>query len=124
MANETDEKIHGEQRRLVARAYAMESMVHLEPMINTMIDELLGKLRGLQGKRIDLGYWMQLYAFGAFLFTLQKDKEENRRTDLFPPQPPLLDVIGSITFSRPFGFLASGTDNGLFHRLCAISLHS
>ena len=79
MANETDEKIHGEQRRLVARAYAMESMVHLEPMINTMIDELLGKLRGLQGKRIDLGYWMQLYAFGAFLFTLQKDKEENRR---------------------------------------------
>ncbi|KAI0533240.1 cytochrome P450 [Xylaria digitata] len=95
MANETDEKIHGEQRRLVSRAYAMDSMVHLEPMIDAMIVELMGKLRELGSGRIHLGHWIHLYSF---------------------------DVVGSITFSRPFGFVAAGTDNGLFDRLQGIFL--
>ncbi|KAI0904509.1 cytochrome P450 [Ustulina deusta] len=90
MVNETDEKIHGESRRLVARAYAMDTMVNLEPMIDELIIDLLRKLRELQGQRIDLGHWVQLYAF---------------------------DVVGSITFSRPFGFVEEGDDNGLFDRL-------
>ncbi len=66
MVNETDEKIHGESRRLVARAYAMDTMVNLEPMIDELIIDLLRKLRELQGQRIDLGHWVQLYAFGTF----------------------------------------------------------
>ncbi|KAI0514712.1 cytochrome P450 [Xylaria bambusicola] len=90
MVNETDERIHGENRRLVARAYAMDSMVNLEPMIDELIADLLRKLRELQGQRIDLGHWVQLYAF---------------------------DIVGSITFSRPFGFVEEGDDNGLFERL-------
>lgn len=68
MVNETDEKIHGENRRLVARAYSMDSMVNLEPMIDELIIDLLRKLRELQGQRIDLGHWANLYAFGMFRF--------------------------------------------------------
>jgi cytochrome P450 len=64
MVNETNEKKHGDMRRLVARAYAMDTMVNLEPMIDELISDLLGKLRELQGQRIDIGHWANLYAFG------------------------------------------------------------
>ncbi|KAI8634708.1 cytochrome P450 family protein [Xylariaceae sp. FL1651] len=92
VTNERDEKTHAAQRRLVARPYSMESMKHLEPQIDPLIKIFLGKLDDFvaESEVIDLGYWLQLFAF---------------------------DVIGAVSFGKPFGFVSSGSDNGLFSRL-------
>ncbi|KAF2766525.1 cytochrome P450 family protein [Teratosphaeria nubilosa] len=87
-----DERIHAEQRKLVARAYSMDSMVKLEPAVEQTLLKLLDKLDGLCGQEIDLGAWLQLYAF---------------------------DVIGAISFSRDFGYIDAGTDAGTFARIKA-----
>ncbi|KAI0882395.1 cytochrome P450 [Annulohypoxylon maeteangense] len=90
LAGQRDEKIHSEQRRLVARSYSMDSMVYLEPHVDTVINALVDRLKAFHGQPIDLGYWMQLFA---------------------------VDVIGSISFSRPFGYVEVGEDNGIFLRI-------
>ncbi|KAG6356374.1 hypothetical protein INS49_015762 [Diaporthe citri] len=84
---ERDEKVHGEQRKLVARAYSMESMIHLEPRVDETLTTLLQKFDELQGQTIDLAQWLQLFAF---------------------------DIIGAISFSRPYGYVEAGDDNGIF----------
>ncbi|KAG2414788.1 hypothetical protein HFD88_005976 [Aspergillus terreus] len=84
-----DEKIHSAQRRLVASAYTMDSMVHLEPLVDSLIVSTMEKLSTLPGD-IDLGVWIQLFAF---------------------------DVIGAISFSWPFGFIEAGDDGGIFKRM-------
>ncbi|KAI1452040.1 cytochrome P450 [Annulohypoxylon moriforme] len=90
LAGQRNEKIHSDQRRLVARSYSMDSVVYLEPHVDTVMNALVDRLKGFYGQPIDLGYWMQLFAF---------------------------DAIGSISFSRPFGYVEVGEDNGLFLRL-------
>ncbi|KAI1383967.1 cytochrome P450 [Hypoxylon trugodes] len=90
LAGERNEKIHSEQRRLVARAYAMDSMVYLEPHVDAVIKELVDRLRGLKSQPIDLGSWMQLFAF---------------------------DVVGAVSFSRPFGYIETGDDGGIFLKI-------
>ncbi|KAJ5613839.1 cytochrome P450 [Penicillium herquei] len=89
LAGERNEKVHGEQRRLVARAYSMDSTVYLEPKFDEILLQTLDQLARTSGFT-DLGTWVQLFAF---------------------------DVIGAISFSKPFGYVAAGTDNGLFMRL-------
>ncbi|RAL02329.1 cytochrome P450 [Aspergillus ibericus CBS 121593] len=84
-----DEKVHAEQRKLVARAYSMNSMVHLEPNVNPVIRSMMRKLDGLSGV-IDLGAFLQLFAF---------------------------DIIGAVSFSRPFGYVDAGDDQGVFARI-------
>ncbi|KAI0409036.1 cytochrome P450 [Xylaria palmicola] len=103
LAGERDEKVHAAQRRLVARAYTMESSMKLEPQVNELVSLLLTKLDDVaySGQTIDLGYWLQLFAF---------------------------DVIGAISFSKPYGFVSSGSDTigsdkNFFDRL-ARALHS
>ncbi|KAJ5711130.1 cytochrome P450 [Penicillium malachiteum] len=86
LAGERNEKVHGEQRRLVARAYSMDSTVYLEPKVDEILLQTLDQLARISGFT-DLGTWVQLFAFGA------------------------------ISFSKPFGYVAAGTDNGLFIRL-------
>ncbi|KAI0142821.1 hypothetical protein GGR57DRAFT_485308 [Xylariaceae sp. FL1272] len=93
LAGERNEKIHGAQRKLVARPYSMESMKHLEPQIEAMIDALLQKLDAAAttpSQSFNLGKWLQLTSF---------------------------DIIGAVSFGKPFGFMAAGTDNGLFAQL-------
>ncbi|KAH9825681.1 Cytochrome-P450 [Teratosphaeria destructans] len=87
-----DERVHSEQRKLVARAYSMDSMVKLEPAVEQTLLKVLKKLDALCGREIDLGAWLQLYAF---------------------------DVIGAISFSRDFGYVDAGTDAGTFRRVRA-----
>lgn len=65
LPGERDEKVHGEQRKLVARAYSMESMIHLEPRVDETLTTLLQKFDELQGQTIDLAQWLQLFAFGT-----------------------------------------------------------
>lgn len=64
LAGERNEQVHSAQRRLVAQAYSMVSMVHLEPKVDDSIAALLEKLYILIGEEIDLGVWLQLFAFG------------------------------------------------------------
>ncbi|KAI0528350.1 cytochrome P450 [Xylaria digitata] len=103
LAGERNEKIHSAQRRLVARAYSMESTMKLESQIDELVTPLLKKLDEVASTKdtIDLGYWLQLFAF---------------------------DVIGAVPFSKPYGFISSGSDSlgsdeKFFARL-ARSLHS
>lgn len=65
LPGELDEKVHGEQRKLVARAYSMESMIHLEPRVDETLNTLLQKLDQLQGQTVDLAQWLQIFAFGT-----------------------------------------------------------
>ncbi|KAL7936156.1 cytochrome P450 [Trichoderma chlorosporum] len=92
LAGERSEKIHSAQRRLVARAYSMESVAHLEPQVTHLIDDLLVRFDSFatSPRPIDIGYWFQLFAF---------------------------DVIGAVSFTKPYGFVAQGTDNGMFARI-------
>lgn len=70
----------------------MQSAVQLEPEVDSLIKTLLGKLDDFAASSqvIDLGYWLQLFAF---------------------------DVIGAVSFSKPYGFVSSGSDDGIFARL-------
>lgn len=70
LTGERNEKIHSAQRKLVARAYSMESMVHLEPRIDVVIKALIEKLDELCGHTIDLGDWLQFFAFGLLFNAL------------------------------------------------------
>ncbi|KAK6949096.1 hypothetical protein Daesc_009169 [Daldinia eschscholtzii] len=90
LAGQRNEKIHAEQRKLVARAYSMDSITYLEPQVNSVLVLLVNRLREIRVQPIDLGYWIQLFAF---------------------------DVIGAISFSKPFGYVESGDDAGIFLRL-------
>ena len=59
-----DEKIHGQQRKLVARAYTMDALKDLEPYVDNMIEVFNRKMDEQVGKVVDLAKWAQLFAFG------------------------------------------------------------
>ena len=61
---ERDEQLHGIQRRLVSHTYAMESLKTLEPGVKDSVSLFLAKMKQLQGQAIDMGVWVQLFAFG------------------------------------------------------------
>lgn len=44
----------------------MTSLKELEPYVDSAIQVFLGKLGGMLGRTVDLGNWVQLYAFGTF----------------------------------------------------------
>ncbi|PYH91815.1 cytochrome P450 family protein [Aspergillus ellipticus CBS 707.79] len=89
LAGQRDEKIHSEQRKLVARAYSMNSLVHLEPNVDVVIRTMMQKLGGLSGA-VDLSAFLHFFAF---------------------------DVIGAVSFSHPFGYIHAGDDQGIFMRI-------
>ena len=64
LTGERNEKVHSEQRKFVARPYSMDSIVHLEPKIDGVIQCLVGKLDEMCGQTFDLGDWLQYFAFG------------------------------------------------------------
>ncbi|KAM6538141.1 hypothetical protein FALCPG4_000026 [Fusarium falciforme] len=76
---------HAHHRREIASAYSMTSLVELEPMVDKRVETMCDQFQSLagQGKPLDIAKWLQFYAF---------------------------DVIGQITFSRPFGFMQEGKD--------------
>ncbi|KAF2094901.1 cytochrome P450 [Rhizodiscina lignyota] len=84
---ERNESIHGAQRKLVARAYAMETLKDLEEYVNNATRVFIQRMDEMQDQVVDMGKWVQLYAF---------------------------DVIGEITFSKRFGFMDVGEDDGTF----------
>ena len=61
---ERNEKLHGEQRRLVSRAYSMDALKDLEPYVDNAVQVFLDKMSERQGQVVDFGRWVQLFAFG------------------------------------------------------------
>ncbi|KAL1618256.1 hypothetical protein SLS56_010620 [Neofusicoccum ribis] len=86
---ERNERVHGQQRRLVGGGYTMETMKTLEPYVNETVKVLLKKMEdtGTNGRVIEFAYLTHLFAF---------------------------DVIGEVTFARRFGYIEAGSDFGLF----------
>jgi cytochrome P450 len=84
-----DEKVHGQHRRLISSIYSLEQLKKLEPGVDSAITLMIKRLGevGKNGSVIDMSKWAQLFAF---------------------------DVIGEVTFSKSFGFLAAGKDDGSF----------
>lgn len=68
---ERDERVHGQQRRLVASAYTMNAIKSLEPYVNHTTAVLLAKLGELsaKGQAVDIAYLLQLFAFGRFFLS-------------------------------------------------------
>ncbi|TDZ60839.1 Cytochrome P450 monooxygenase gsfF [Colletotrichum trifolii] len=89
---ERDDALHGAQRRLVSRPYAMSALKELEPYVDNAIRVFFNKLDTMEREKqvIDMGNWVQLYAF---------------------------DTIGEVTFSRRFGFMDAGADDGAFQQI-------
>jgi cytochrome P450 len=84
---ERDEAAHAAERRLVANAYSMSSLLEMEPYVDSSIEELCSRLSGFANTpvSVNMAFWLQAYAF---------------------------DVVGELAFGRAFGFVASGQDIG------------
>ncbi|PMD27974.1 cytochrome P450 [Hyaloscypha hepaticicola] len=76
---------HAATRRKVASAYSMTNLAQLEPFVDECSSLLRKRFTEFadQKRTIDMGHWMQCYAF---------------------------DVIGEITVAKRFGFLDTGED--------------
>ncbi|KAK0659902.1 Pisatin demethylase [Lasiodiplodia hormozganensis] len=85
-----DEAIHGQHRRLVARAYSMDALKDLEQYVDESIKVFMQNMNERAGKPMNMGNWVQLFAF---------------------------DIIGEITFSKRFGFMDVGADDGSFQAI-------
>ena len=104
---ERNERIHGEQRRLVSRAYSMDALKDLEPYVDHAINVFLDKMNQKEGKDVDMGNWVQLFAFG----------EKPCGSVVIGRVLMLVDVIGEVSFSKRFGFMDVGKDDGSFKQI-------
>jgi hypothetical protein len=80
-----DEGYHRGQKRPVASAYSMTSLLVKEDSVDSCSQLFMQKLGQFadQRKSMDLGAWLQYYAF---------------------------DVIGELSFAKKLGFLEKGED--------------
>ena len=88
----------------------MTSVKTLEPGVRDSVSLFLAKMKQLQGQPIDMGVWLQLFAFGwsslipsEFIIRLSNP-----------------DVVGQVTFSRSFGFMDAHQDDGIFAQIKSI----
>ncbi|EKG22337.1 Cytochrome P450 [Macrophomina phaseolina MS6] len=121
LAAQRNERIHGQQRRLVAGAYTLETMKSLEPYVNTTIQVLLDKLRevGAKGQAVDIAYLIQLFAFGMGCYLLHLSPWQTTPiTDVFSPRLAP-DVIGEVSFGKRFGYVEALSGFGIFEQIRA-----
>ncbi|KAK3715293.1 hypothetical protein LTR37_007260 [Vermiconidia calcicola] len=76
---------HREQRKKIANAYTLESLLKMESAVDDCSKSFVEKMGGYADRNepVDLGAWLQYYAF---------------------------DVVGEMTFETKFGFLDKGGD--------------
>lgn len=74
---------HKALKKPVAGKFSMTSIRSLEPLVDDCSSIFSESMRNLEGQTVDLGTWLQWYAF---------------------------DVIGAITFNRRFGFMEEQKD--------------
>lgn len=95
-----DEKFHRDQKRPVANAYSMTSLLELEPAIDSCTQIITSQLGNFANQKapVDLGTWLQYYAF---------------------------DVVGEITFAKKLGFLEEGRDiDGMIEAIQGILVYA
>lgn len=95
-----DEKFHRDQKRPVANAYSMTSLLELEPAIDSCTQIFTSKLGNFanQSAPVDLGTWLQYYAF---------------------------DVVGEVNFAKELGFLEEGRDiDGMIEAIQGILVYA
>ncbi len=80
---ERDPEVHRNLKRPVAQLFSMTNMRNYEPYADQCTELFIDAMRDLEGQSIDLGSWVQWYAF---------------------------DVIACMTFQRRFGFLEQRRD--------------
>jgi hypothetical protein len=82
---QTDEAAHAAERRFVANAYSMSSLLEMEPYIDGINEEFSSRMAGFANipTAVNRAFWLQAYAF---------------------------DVVGELAFGRPFGYLLTGQD--------------
>lgn len=61
---EGDSIVHRNNRRSVNNVYATSSMIDLEPYVDSAIQHFINILNAKQGGPLDLGLFLQLFAFG------------------------------------------------------------
>ena len=66
ITTERNERLHSAQRRLVSKAYSLDSLKSLEVFVDKTIDHFLTRLRSRTGQVINLGDWLQLFAIGKY----------------------------------------------------------
>ncbi|KAL4875056.1 cytochrome P450 [Aspergillus karnatakaensis] len=84
----TDENVHKNLKTPIASLYSMSKILPLEPFVDKTLDVLCQELdsRFVETKKVfDLADWLQFFAF---------------------------DVMGTLTFSKRYGFLERGVDVG------------
>ena len=91
---------HQALRRPVAQKFSMSSMKSMEPFVDECNDIFLQAMCAMEGDKVDLGMWLQWYAF---------------------------DVISAMTFHRRFGFMEQRRDvenmiGDISHALVAASM--
>lgn len=106
---ERDEKLHGKQRSLISSAYSMTSLKDLEPYVDDCVCKFLDRMADMQGQVIDMGKWVQLFAFGMYLLIYHT--LSSRGID------EVQDVIGEVSFSKSFGFMDAAMDDGSFKQI-------
>ncbi|KAL3455993.1 cytochrome P450 [Aspergillus heterothallicus] len=81
----TDEKLHGQRRKIVNNIYSMSNIVKSEPLIDTCTELFMTRMGEFaeRSQLVDLATWVQWYAF---------------------------DVIGELYFSSMFGFMKQCSD--------------
>jgi cytochrome P450 len=84
---ETNDKAHGERRRIVSHVYSLANVLKSEPYIDQCTELFLQRLgeHTSSEEPFDLGKWLQMFTF---------------------------DVIGELYFGRMFGFLEKAEDHG------------
>ncbi|RMZ85133.1 hypothetical protein DV738_g249, partial [Chaetothyriales sp. CBS 135597] len=86
--NTTDEKLHKQIKSPIAPIFSMTSAVSFEGLVDDVLECLRGKFDerfAINSEIFDLGQWLQFFAF---------------------------DVMGTLTFSKRYGFLDDGRDVG------------
>ena len=84
--NTRDEKLHKQLKNPIAPLYSLSNIVTFEGFVEQVLDVLCRQLEERyveSGKTFDLGNWLQYFAF---------------------------DVMGTLTFSKRYGFLERGQD--------------
>lgn len=106
---ERDIVTHRNHRRLVNNAYATSSLKELEPYMDSAIAHFMNALHRLQGECVDLGLWLQLFAFGIVNDACFKESHK--------PTNQKLDIIGEVTFSQRFGLMDIGKESDVLKQI-------
>src|SRR6186713_1923802 len=80
-----DPVYHKRIKGSVAQWYSLSNLRQMEGLVDLCSVEFLAAMQDLAGQPVDIGQWVQWYAF---------------------------DVIGQLTFLQPFGFLRDRGDKG------------